>query len=79
MDSDIKKRAQELFSNLGMDMTTAINIFLRQAILHDGLPFPVQNVSFNKTTAAAIEDVENGKNLSPVFNSVKDAKRWLDA
>ena len=79
MDSDIKKLAQELFSNLGMDMTTAINIFLRQAILHDGLPFPVQNVKFNKTTTAAIEDVENGKNLSPVFNSVKEAKRWLDA
>lgn len=79
MDSDIKKRAQKLFSNLGLDMTTAINIFLRQAILHDGLPFPVQNVKLNKTTAAAIEDVENGKNLSPVFNSVKEAKRWLDA
>lgn len=79
MDSDIKKRAQKLFSNLGLDMTTAINIFLRQAILHDGLPFPVQNVNLNKTTVAAIEDVENGKNLSPVFNSVKEAKRWLDA
>jgi len=79
MDSDIKKQAQELFSNLGLDMTTAINIFLRQAILHDGLPFQVQNVKLNKTTAAAIEDAENGKNLSPVFNSVKEAKRWLDA
>jgi DNA-damage-inducible protein J len=79
MDSEIKKQAQELFSNLGMDMTTAINIFLRQAIQHDGLPFPVRKAALNKTTIAAIEDVENGKNLSPVFTSIEDAKRWLDA
>ena len=79
MDSEIKKQAQELFSNIGMDMTTAINVFLRQAILHDGLPFSVRNFKPNKKTAAAIEDVENGRNLSPVFNSVKDAKEWLDA
>jgi DNA-damage-inducible protein J len=79
MDSNVKKRAQELFQSLGMDMTTAINIFLRQAIQHDGLPFPVHKAKMNKTTAAAIEDVDNGRNLSPVFNSVEDAKRWLDA
>jgi len=79
MDSEIKKQAQELFSNLGMDMTTAINIFLRQAILYDGLPFSVRQSRLNKKTVAAIEDVENGRNLSPVFSSVEEAKRWLDA
>jgi DNA-damage-inducible protein J len=79
MDSEIKQQAQALFSNLGMDMTTAINIFLRQAILHEGLPFPVKRATLNKETIAAIEDVENGRNLSPVFNSIEDAKRWLNA
>ena len=79
MDSEVKKQAQELFSNLGMDMTTAINVFLRQAILHDGLPFAVKSFKPNEETAAAIKDVENGKNLSPIFNSIKDAKEWLNA
>jgi len=78
-DSEIKKQAQELFSNLGLDMTTAINVFLRQAILHNGMPFAIKNSKPNKKTAAAIEDVENKRNLSPVFNSIEDAKRWLDA
>ncbi|CVV53084.1 addiction module antitoxin%2C RelB/DinJ family [Streptococcus pneumoniae] len=32
LDSEVKEQAQQVFSNLGMDMTTAINIFLRQAI-----------------------------------------------
>jgi len=78
-DSEIKKQAQELFSNLGLDMTTAINVFLRQAILHNGLPFIIKNSTPNKKTVATIEDVENKRNLSPVFNSIEDAKRWLDA
>jgi DNA-damage-inducible protein J len=79
MDSEIKHQAQALFSNLGMDMTTAINIFLRQAIQHDGLPFPVKRAALNQETIAAIDDVENGRNLSPVFHSIEDAKRWLNA
>ena len=39
LDSEVKEQAQQVFSNLGMDMTTAINIFLRQAIQYQGLPF----------------------------------------
>ena len=41
MDSAVKQQAQELFAALGMDMTTAVNIFLRQAIQRQGLPFEV--------------------------------------
>ena len=42
LDSEVKEQAQQVFSNLGMDMTTAINIFLRQAIQYQGLPFNVR-------------------------------------
>jgi DNA-damage-inducible protein J len=41
VDSQIKNAAQEVFSSLGLDMTTAINIFLRQSILKNGIPFPL--------------------------------------
>ncbi len=41
VDSEIKSQAQEVFSSLGLDMTTAINIFLRQSIRQHGIPFPV--------------------------------------
>ena len=33
MDRVVKEQAQQLFKSLGMDMTTAINIFLRQALI----------------------------------------------
>ena len=58
MDTEVKKEAQALFSELGLDMTTAINIFLRQSIRERALPFalrldpPVPNA---KTLAAMKE------------------------
>ena len=39
IDSDVKNKAQDVFSALGLDMTSAINIFLRQAIRKNGIPF----------------------------------------
>ena len=39
VDGDVKNKAQDIFAALGMDMTTAINIFLRQAIRTNGIPF----------------------------------------
>ena len=39
VDSEVKNKAQEVFAALGLDMTSAINIFLRQAIRKNGIPF----------------------------------------
>jgi DNA-damage-inducible protein J len=39
VDNDVKVKAQDIFSALGMDMTTAVNIFLRKAIRKNGIPF----------------------------------------
>jgi len=43
VDSDIKNKAQEVFAALGLDMTSAVNIFLRQAIRVNGIPFELIN------------------------------------
>ena len=39
IDENLKKQASELFSQLGMDMSGAMNIFLKQCVLRGGLPF----------------------------------------
>jgi len=41
VDSEIKNQAQDVFASLGLDMTSAINIFLRQAVEQHGIPFDV--------------------------------------
>ena len=42
IDENLKKQASELFAQLGMDMSSAMNIFLRQCVLRGGLPFSVE-------------------------------------
>ena len=44
MDNDVKRQAQALFSEFGMDMNTAINIFLRQAVRERAIPFSIEMV-----------------------------------
>lgn len=58
MDSEIKKQAQELFSQFGLDMTTAINMFLRQSIREQGIPFSLKINTPNEVTLAAFEEGE---------------------
>lgn len=41
IDENLKKQATELFSQLGIDMSSAMNIFLRQCVMRGGLPFDV--------------------------------------
>ena len=47
VDDDIKTKADVLFKDLGMDTTTAIRIFLVQAIANDGFPFEIKKKTIN--------------------------------
>ena len=49
IDSEVKSKAQEVLDSLGLDMTTAINIFLRQAIWQQGIPFSISTGHLKKT------------------------------
>ena len=58
MDSDIKKQCETLYSELGMNLTTAINVFLRQSLRVGGLPFDVRVQQPNRETIAAMLEAE---------------------
>ena len=58
IDEDVKKRAVELFAQLGMDMSGAINIFLKQCILKNGLPFAVELPKYKPEVLAAMEEAK---------------------
>lgn len=59
IDEDIKKQAVEVLNNLGMDTSTAINIFFRQVIADNGLPFQPKQPKFNNETLEAIKESDN--------------------
>ncbi|MEE3453327.1 type II toxin-antitoxin system RelB/DinJ family antitoxin [Dialister sp.] len=58
MDSDVKARADALFAELGMNLSTAFNIFVRQSLREGGLPFRVRLETPNKETMAAMLEAE---------------------
>lgn len=58
MDSEVKKQCEALYNDLGMTLTTAINVFLRQSLRVGGLPFELRQGRPNKETIAAMLEAE---------------------
>ena len=77
MDSTIKRQAQELFAALGMDMTTAVNIFLRQSIRRQGLPFDVALNRPNSGTLEAIAEVREMKKHPEQYKGYTDVDAMM--
>lgn len=79
MDSDIKKQCEALYSELGMNLTTAINVFLRQSLRVGGLPFEVRIEQPNKETVAAMLEAERISHDPSVkrYSDVEEALKAL--
>ena len=69
-DLELKNEAKKLFNSLGMDMTTAINIFLTSSINYGGIPFEVKIP--NEETIKAIEESEKDVNMSKEYDNVDE-------
>ena len=79
-DKAVKIAAEKIFEELGMNMTTAVNIFLRQTIRENGMPFELKLSVPNETTAAAIKE---GRRIAhdPIvkgYKSIDELKAALD-
>lgn len=81
MDSDLKAQAEELFSELGMNLSTAFNIFVRQSLREGGIPFEIRMEQSNKETMAAMLEAERiakdptVKHYSDVEEALRELKR----
>ncbi len=56
IDKGIKNQAEEIFGELGLDMKTAINMFLKATIRERGIPFELEADAPNETSKIAIEE-----------------------
>ncbi|MEI3163156.1 MAG: type II toxin-antitoxin system RelB/DinJ family antitoxin [Lachnospirales bacterium] len=74
IDSELKNQADKLFNNLGMNLTTAFNIFLRQSVREGRIPFEITMNSPNAETISAMREAERIANDPTVkgFNSVDE-------
>ena len=80
IDTEIKAKAQELFADLGLDLSTAINMFLRQSVRENAIPFNITREVPNAETIEAIEEVKAMKknpSLGKTYTNVNDMMREL--
>lgn len=77
MDRKIKKQAQHLFAEFGLDMTTAVNMFLRQAIRERRIPFELRLSNPNAETIEAMEEIEDMKKNPGKGKSYKDVDSMM--
>ena len=59
MDTELKAQADELFAELGLNLSTAFNIFVRQYLREGVIPFVIRTDRPNKETIAAMLEAEN--------------------
>ena len=73
---DVKN--EETLNDLGLSISEAVNVFLNQVILNEGIPFEIRKNRYSNSTIKAMEDIKKGKNLSKTFNSVDKMFEELD-
>lgn len=73
VDNKVKEQFDNLCTELGLNMSTAINLFVKTVIREKRIPFEISLNTPNAKTIKAIEDVENNVGLSKPFESVEDA------
>lgn len=79
VDENLKRSAEAIFSELGLNMSTAMNIFLRYSVRYGGIPFKLRIQKPNADTISAIDDVNNNQDLSKSFDNVNDLMEDLNA
>ena len=79
-DKEIKEKAENIFQELGLNMTTAINMFLRTSIRENGIPFDLEIDSVNDETKLAIEEgrkIADDKTIEG-YVSIEELKKALE-
>ena len=79
IEAETKKQIENLFSNFGISVSDAVNIFFHQSLIQGGLPFQMQLSKPNAETIAAINDVNNNLNMSRTFENVDELMKDLNA
>ena len=77
MDEDLKLQAEELFADLGLNMTSAFTIFIKQAIREQRIPFTISREMPNEETLEAMEEVRRMKRDPSLGKSYDDVDEMM--
>lgn len=77
MDEDLKAKAEELFNDLGLNMTSAFTIFIKQALREQRIPFVISRELPNEETLEALEEVRKMKENPSIGKKYSDVDKML--
>lgn len=72
IDPDIKEQAEHLFSQFGITITDAINMFIHQSLNYGGIPFELKIDRPNAITLAAMKEADELAKSGEGFDDVED-------
>lgn len=78
IDKETKRKAQILLADFGMDLSTAVNIFLKQMIYEGAFPFAITRDIPNSVTLAAINEIEEMKKHPEQFKGYNDVNEMME-
>lgn len=76
INPEVKKKVEATLDDLGLTMAEAINIFFKQIIMTESIPFVIKKHKLNAETIQTIEDTNSGKNLSKGYTDLDEM--WKD-
>lgn len=76
IEPELKKEVEATLNDLGMNIADAITIFLKQVVLTESIPFIIKKPKLNMETVKAIEEANQGVNLSKGYTDLD--KLWED-
>ena len=82
MDTELKKQADAMLADMGLNMTTAMNMFLRQVVRQGRIPFEIATDIPNAETIAAIKEMDDmlsGKIPAKRYSSTKELFEDLES
>lgn len=78
IDSEVKKRAEQVFENLGLTASAAINLFYKQVIRTNSIPFELKAEIPNKETLEALKEVEEMDKHPDDFKKFNTTKELME-
>ncbi len=77
-DIETKTEAENILSALGLNMTTAINMYLKQICMQGGIPFEVTTKVPNKETITALEELNEYKRNPGAYKRYSDIRTAIN-
>lgn len=78
MDKELKKQFEEFCDDMGMSMTTAINLFVKKAVREYRIPFEIGGEKPNRETIEAMNEIKQMEKDPSIGKSYSDVNELMN-